>query len=69
MDLRLLKYFPFGGVRRLDVVVESFNLLNHANVRQINQIFGSKAPPLAGFGIPTAGAGARQLQFSLDFEF
>src|SRR5207248_9723924 len=26
LDLRVLKYFPFGGLRRLDVVAESFNL-------------------------------------------
>ncbi len=50
-------------------MVVSFNLLNHENVTQISQIFGSKALPISGFGIPIVGAGARQLQFSLDFEF
>ncbi len=69
VDLRLLKYFPFGGIRRLDFVVESFNLFNHANVAKINPVFGSMALPMAGFGKPIAGTGARQLQFSLDFEF
>lgn len=69
MDLRVLKYFPFGGLRRLDIVAESFNLLNRANVAQINPVFGSNLIPIAGFGQATEGLGARKLQFSLDFEF
>jgi hypothetical protein len=36
---RVLKYFPFGGVKRLDVVAEFFNLFNSANVSQINPVF------------------------------
>ncbi|MCU1297721.1 MAG: TonB-dependent receptor, partial [Acidobacteriaceae bacterium] len=69
MDVRVLKYFPFGGVKRLDVVAESFNLFNSANVSQINPVFGSGVTPINGFGQAIAGTGSRQLQFSLDFEF
>jgi outer membrane receptor protein involved in Fe transport len=69
MDLRLVKYFPFGGVRRLDLVAEGFNLFNRANVAQINPVFGYGLTPVAGFGQPTEGVGARQIQFSLDYEF
>jgi hypothetical protein len=69
VDLRLLKYFPFGGAKRLDLVAEFFNLFNHANVSQINPVFGSGLTPLSGFGRGIAGTGARQIQFSLDFEF
>ena len=68
-DLRVLKYFPFGGLRRLDVVAEFFNLFNRPNVAQINPVFGSNLTPLPGFGKPIEGTGARQIQFSLDFEF
>ena len=68
-DLRVLKYFPFGGAKRLDVVAEFFNLFNRANVSEINPVFGSGVKPLAGFKRPLAGTGARQIQFSLDFEF
>jgi hypothetical protein len=39
-DFHVLKYSPFGGVKRLDVVAE-FNLFNRANVSQINAVFGS----------------------------
>jgi hypothetical protein len=69
MDLRVLKYFPFGGVKRLDVVAEFFNVFNHSNVSQINPVFGSALTPISGFQQPIAGTGARQIQFSLDFEF
>jgi hypothetical protein len=69
MDLRVLKYFPFGGARRLDVVAEFFNLFNRTNVSEINPVFGSGVTPIAGFRQPLAGTGARQIQFSLDFEF
>jgi hypothetical protein len=69
MDFRVLKYFPFGGVKRLDVVAEFFNLFNSANVSQINPVFGSGLTPMPGFRQPIAGTGARQIQFSLDFEF
>jgi len=69
MDFRVLKYFPFGGVKRLDVVAEFFNLFNSANVSQINPVFGSGLTPISGFKQPIAGTGARQIQFSLDFEF
>jgi hypothetical protein len=68
-DFRILKYFPFGESRHLDVVAESFNLLNRANVAEINPVFGSNLSPIAGFQQPTLGLGARQIQFSLDFEF
>ena len=69
MDLRVLKYFPVGGVRRLDVVTEFFNLFNRANVSQVNSVFGQGLTPMPGFRQPIAGTGARQIQFSLDFEF
>jgi outer membrane receptor protein involved in Fe transport len=69
MDFRVLKYFPFGESRHLDLVAEFFNLFNHPNVLQINPVFGSGLTPIAGFGAPIEGLGARQIQFSLDFEF
>ncbi len=69
MDFRILKYFPFGGVKRLDVVAEFFNLFNSANISQINPVFGPDLTPMPGFRQPIAGTGARQIQFSLDFEF
>lgn len=63
VDFRFLKYFPTGKVSHLDLVAEAFNLLNRPNVAAVNPIYG------AAFLQPLAGAGARQIQFSLDFEF
>ncbi len=69
VDFRALKFFPLGEHAHLDVVAEFFNLLNHTNVTQLNPFFGLGATPLAGFNTPTAAMNARQIQFSLDFEY
>jgi hypothetical protein len=68
-DLRALKYVPFGEKRRLDFVVEFFNLFNHPNVTGVNQFFGSGTSPLATFATPTSFSSPRQARFSIDFEF
>jgi hypothetical protein len=69
MDFRVLKYFSFGESRRLDLVAEFFNFFNRANIAQINPVFGSNLMPMTAFEKPIQGIGARQIQFSLDFEF
>jgi hypothetical protein len=69
VDFRVLKYFPFGKTAKLDVVAEAFNLFNRSNVAQVNPVFGGGAVPQVGFLQPIEGAGARRIQFSLDFEF
>ena len=69
VDLRAVRYFPFGGRRRLDFELESFNLCNHWNVSQINAYFGGNLEPLPGFGRPIAAFNARQMQLSVDYEF
>jgi len=69
LDLRALKYFPMGEARRLDLVVEAFNLFNHPNVLSLNSYFGSGVMPLSAFGMPTSFAAPRQIRFSIDFEF
>ncbi|MFL6332840.1 MAG: TonB-dependent receptor domain-containing protein [Pyrinomonadaceae bacterium] len=69
VDLRALKYFPFGERRRLDLVVEGFNLFNHPNATSVNSVYGSGATPLATFGTPTGFSASRQIRFSIDFEF
>ncbi len=69
MDLRVLKFFPFGKTARLDLVGEAFNLFNRANVALINPVFGVGAVAQPGFLHPISGTGARRIQFSLDVEF
>jgi hypothetical protein len=68
LDLRVLRMIPLGR-GHLDVVAESFNLLNHRNVSLVNTTFGSASQPAAGFATPIATTTARRVQFSLDFEF
>jgi hypothetical protein len=69
VDLRVVKYIPYGGMRRLDFAAEAFNLLNHANVLAVNPFYGSGETALSTFGTTASLAAARQLRFSLDFEF
>ncbi len=68
VDLRVLKMIPVAS-GHLDVVVESFNLLNHRNVSLLNTSFGSGTQPAPGFSSPIATSTARRVQFSLDYEF
>jgi hypothetical protein len=68
VDLRVLKMIPVAG-GHLDVVVESFNLLNHRNVSLLNTSFGSGTQAAHSFSSPIATSTARRLQFSLDYEF
>ena len=67
-DLRILKMVPLG-TGHLDIVAESFNLLNHRNVSLLNTAFGLNAQPQSGFSRPIATSTARRIQFSLDYEF
>jgi hypothetical protein len=53
----------------LDIVAESFNLLNKQNVALVNPVFGSRASAAAGFTEPIQVADPRRVQFSLDFEY
>jgi hypothetical protein len=69
LDLRLLKYFQIKPHGELDLVVEAFNLLNRTNVSQINAVYGQLLTPRPAFGRPIEAGIARQIQFSVDFEF
>ncbi len=69
VDLRVLKYLRIGERSKLDFVVEAFNLFNRLNVRQISPFYGSGRNPIPSFARPIGALNARQLQFSVDFEF
>lgn len=68
VDLRVLKMVPLGS-GHLDIVAESFNLLNHPNISLLNTAFGSGAQSDADFAQPIGASNARCIQFSLDYEF
>ena len=67
-DLRVLKMVPVGS-GHLDIVAETFNLLNHRNVSLLNTAFGSEAAQRSTFAHPIGTSTARRIQFSLDYEF
>ena len=69
LDVRILKFFKIGEHGKLDLVVESFNLLNHKNAVAISPWFGSKLTPINTFKRPIEALNPRQFEFSLDFEF
>ncbi|MDQ2925089.1 MAG: hypothetical protein M3R43_05980, partial [Acidobacteriota bacterium] len=63
-----LKMVPIRS-GHLDIVAESFNLLNHPNISLLNTVFGSEIQPAHSFARPIATSDARRIQFSLDYEF
>lgn len=67
-DLRILKMVPIWR-GHLDIVAESFNLLNRENVDILNPIYGTDQSPAQGFATPIHLADSRKFQFSLDFEY
>lgn len=67
-DFRILRMVPIWR-GHLDIVAESFNLLNKQNVDLVNAVYGSNLSDVAGFNTPIQDADARKVQFSLDFEF
>jgi hypothetical protein len=67
-DLRVLRMISVGH-GHLDVVAESFNLLNHRNVSLLNTAYGTDLQPSTTFSSPIATSTARRIQFSLDYEF
>jgi hypothetical protein len=69
LDLRVLKYFIVKPHGKLDLVVEGFNLLNRTNVSQTNAVYGQLLTPRPALGRPLEAGIARQIQFSVDFEF
>ncbi len=69
VDFRVLKYFPLGEHAHLDLAAEFFNLFNHTNISQINPFYGNSSSPIPGFTRPTEAFHARQVQFSIDFEY
>jgi hypothetical protein len=68
VDVRILKYFKIGE-HKLDLAAEGFNLLNHPNVVLRQSEFGPGLQALSGFNRPITATAARQVQFSVDFEF
>jgi hypothetical protein len=64
-DLRVSRRIPLGERFKLDLIADSFNLFNRANVAAVNQLCNPSAGATCSAGQPTAAYDARQFQFAL----
>jgi hypothetical protein len=69
LDLRLSRRFDLRENLKIEMIAESFNTLNRANLQFPNNTFGAGATPFASFGKPTNAADPRQIQFGLKISF
>jgi hypothetical protein len=83
-DVRLQRVFSLGERLKATASMEAFNLLNHVNVQNIDQVYGAAdflgpvptqfgdnigSPANPTFGTPNYVSPARQLQASVRFSF
>ena len=83
-DIRLQKLLSVGERVKVNLSAEVLNLVNHVNVSDVDQVYGSgeflgavpkaygdgvASPANPTFGSPTYAAAARQIQLSLKFQF
>ncbi len=69
IDLRLGYRFRFGGRATAEASVDAFNVLNRTNLLFPNNTIGTGATPSQTFGLPTAAADPRQIQFGVRVRF
>jgi hypothetical protein len=69
LDLRLSRRLRFTERLGLEVIAESFNTLNRANLQLPNNTFGAGTAPLPAFRRPNGAADPRQIQFGLRLSF
>ena len=69
LDLRVDRSLAIGGGRRLELIVEGFNLTNRLNPTNVNRTWGPNASPNANFNTPTGAETARQFQLAARFVF
>ena len=71
VDLRLAKNVRAGGARRLEVLIEAFNVTNHVNFRPPsgNPAGGGASMNSPSFLVRTAARDARQIQWGIRYAF
>jgi hypothetical protein len=69
LDVRLSRSFALRRANRLDAMVEAFNVLNHPNVLNVNNTFGTGALSNGTFGQPTVFGDPRQIQLGVRWSF
>lgn len=68
-DVRLSRALSLGGARRLELMIEGFNIFNRANVVNINNTIGNGSTPSPTFKQITAVNDMRQLQLAVRCTF
>lgn len=68
LDFRVLKMMTLKS-GHLDIVAESFNILNHQNITQLDPVYGPNLQSSEDFARPICAGTPRRIQFSLDYEF
>ncbi|MBS1829497.1 MAG: TonB-dependent receptor [Acidobacteria bacterium] len=70
LDLRVMKTFHVRKDRAvLQFGIESFNLMNHANLERVSQFYSAPNSPLRTYGQILESLPARQIQFLMQFEY
>ena len=68
-DLSLAKRIPLSGEKTLELVVEGFNFLNHANWTEPDPVIGPAESPNLNAGRILGSYGGRVVQLGLRFSF
>jgi hypothetical protein len=69
LDVRLGYRVRFGARATVEASVDAFNVLNRTNLLFPNNTIGTGAMPLPTFGLATAAADPRQVQFGVRVRF
>lgn len=70
VDMRLAWSVPLPNARRMQLLLEGFNVLDRDNVVQVSNIYGpTPGQPLPLFGQPTAYGSPRQIQLGVRLEY
>lgn len=69
LDVRLSRKIRLRGEAPIELLIESFNVLNHTNLQFPNNTFGTGSAPLPAFGMATNAADPRQVQVGMKISF
>jgi hypothetical protein len=69
VDVRFARLLPLGAGRKVELIVEGFNLLNRLNGTGVNRTWGPNDTPNANFNTLTGAETARQFQLAARFSF
>jgi hypothetical protein len=67
--MRISRAIAWSAARRIELMLEGFNLFNRANVVNVNNTIGNGATPSATFQQVTAVGDMRQLQLGVRWNF